>query len=920
MFNFIAQLPLRRKLALVVVAMLIPLSMLAYLTATTEIGNMRIAQSENTGLKWASSLVTVAANMIEYTEHSVAIAAGAEEERPEMMEHSGLVHDAMEELDKLAADSDTLFVSAANWSSLKPRVEAALNADGADPKVHDMVEDLVRDIYASVDKVAEVSTLKLDPGADTFPLMLAAILQMPQGIEALGTARRNMDAAAAGDNSIPIHAEIAEHTAIAQTLLRSAMHALADSYGDAAQQSTEIPGKAAALNKRLEATYAALKNDSHDVEDSTSAADLAHEAEILTEDLTALRVEANSELSALLDARASAAQRNVIIYIVVALAFMAFAFYVSIQVTRYIAGKLNFANDVFVRLAEGSFDNEIGAQPGDELGTLINALQKMQGELRGRVEADQRAAAVERERAAAAERVKQALDASSVSVVIADNNLDVIYLNQAAQALMSGAQHDFRRVLPGFDAARLVGTNLGSFFQDGAHQCRTISALKSSQAAEHVYGSRTLKTIVNPVFDAEGKRLGTIVEWVDRTQEVATEKEIGDLVVAVSDGKLDQRVSLAGKQGFFEALAQGLNGLVTSVDEVVAELRGLVESANAGDLTRSMQLAGKPGLYVSIGTGVNALVANMAGVVSQVKSVASEVHGGAEEIAKGNTNLSQRTEEQASSLEETASSMEEMTSTVKQTADNAGQANQLAMAAREQAEKGGAVVSNAVTAMSAINGASKKIADIIGVIDEIAFQTNLLALNAAVEAARAGEQGRGFAVVATEVRNLAGRSATAAKEIKALIQDSVAKVDEGSRLVHESGKTLDEIVQAVKKVTDIVAEIAAASREQSSGIEQVNRAVMQMDETTQQNAALVEQAAAASEAIVEQAKALNSVIARYKINDAAQPANPAVQPAAPARSSERRGRDRAWSKTKAAIAPSAPLAAVSNGDSEWSEF
>jgi methyl-accepting chemotaxis protein len=212
--------------------------------------------------------------------------------------------------------------------------------------------------------------------------------------------------------------------------------------------------------------------------------------------------------------------------------------------------------------------------------------------------------------------------------------------------------------------------------------------------------------------------------------------------------------------------------------------------------------------------------------------------------------------------------MEEMTSTVKQTADNAGQANQLAMAARQQAEKGGAVVSSAVTAMGGINDASKKIADIIGVIDEIAFQTNLLALNAAVEAARAGEQGRGFAVVATEVRNLAGRSATAAKEIKALIQDSVAKVDEGSKLVDESGRTLDEIVNAVKKVTDIVAEIAAASREQSSGIEQVNKAVMQMDQTTQQNAALVEEASAASQAIVEQAQALNVMIARYKVDEA----------------------------------------------------
>jgi methyl-accepting chemotaxis protein len=297
----------------------------------------------------------------------------------------------------------------------------------------------------------------------------------------------------------------------------------------------------------------------------------------------------------------------------------------------------------------------------------------------------------------------------------------------------------------------------------------------------------------------------------------------------------------------------------------VGETRAVVSAAAAGDLQRRISLDGKSGDVAELSGGVNELIDVMMKLVEHIKGTAGEVLLAAEEISTGNGNLSQRTASQASSLEQTASSMEEMASTVKQTADNAAQANQLAIDACAQAEKGGAVVGAVVSAMSGINTSSNKIADIIGVIDEIAFQTNLLALNAAVEAARAGEQGRGFAVVASEVRSLAGRSATAAKEIKALIQDSVVRVSEGSRLVDESGRTLDGIVNAVKKVSTIVAEIASASREQSIGIDQVNKAVMQMDEGTQQNAALVEQAAAASESIVEQVQSLNSLIARYKV-------------------------------------------------------
>ena len=302
----------------------------------------------------------------------------------------------------------------------------------------------------------------------------------------------------------------------------------------------------------------------------------------------------------------------------------------------------------------------------------------------------------------------------------------------------------------------------------------------------------------------------------------------------------------------------------------VAETKGAVEAAANGDLTRRVNLSGKTGDLKTLSEGVNSLIDLLSSIIRQIRTTAGEVRVGVEEISDGNANLSQRTSEQAASLEETAASMEEMASTVRQTAGNADQANQLAIAAQTRAEKGGSIVSSAVAAMTTINSASGKIADIIGVIDSIAFQTNLLALNAAVEAARAGEQGRGFAVVAAEVRNLAGRSATAAKEIKALIQESVDRVSEGSRLVDESGRALQEIVGAVKKVTDIVAEIAAASTQQATGVDQVNRAVSQMDENTQQNASLVEEAAAASRAIVDRVNTLDQLIARYDLGDQAE--------------------------------------------------
>jgi methyl-accepting chemotaxis protein len=489
--------------------------------------------------------------------------------------------------------------------------------------------------------------------------------------------------------------------------------------------------------------------------------------------------------------------------------------------------------------------------------------------------------------------------------MLVDDGGKIVYLNDYARCIFEAHTAEFRRHAPHFDIEQMVG----SAFKDlhgGASPERDLLSNVSGQSQEFKMGSAVFRITANPVMDGQGARLGTVVQWMDRTLEVGAEDDLKATVAKAIEGDLTARVAETGKDGFLKVLS----------------------------------------------AGVNELVGNMADAVRTMSEAAAQVRVGADEISRGNQHLSERTEQQASSLEQTAGSMQQMTSTVKKNAENAAQANQLAAAAREQAERGGRVVSSAVQAMSQIDAASKKISDIIGVIDEIAFQTNLLALNAAVEAARAGEQGRGFAVVAAEVRNLASRSAGAAREIKALIHDSVNKVTEGTSLVNESGTVLVEIVDSVKRVTDVVAAIALSSREQAAGIEMVNKAVAVMDSGTQQNGALVEQASAAAQALTEQAGALTQLIARYNVGGEhsakaashTTPATRAATRAAPARVaktaaatahrvSDSRRANRPWSaRPKTPSSPAAALAAtalpaaaatskaLAETDAVWKEF
>jgi methyl-accepting chemotaxis protein len=354
--------------------------------------------------------------------------------------------------------------------------------------------------------------------------------------------------------------------------------------------------------------------------------------------------------------------------------------------------------------------------------------------------------------------------------------------------------------------------------------------------------------------------------------------------------------------------------LVRGISRPLNEAVQIANRVAAGDLTQQIEVKSmdETGRLMQALKEMNC---SLVKIVGQVRNGTETIATASGQIAAGNMDLSSRTEQQAGSLEETASSMEELTSTVKQNADNARQGNALAVSASEVARKGGTVVAQVVETMGAINDSSKKIVDIIGVIDGIAFQTNILALNAAVEAARAGEQGRGFAVVASEVRNLAQRSAGAAKEIKALIGDSVEKVASGAKLVDEAGDTMQEIVESIRQVTDIMGEITAASVEQTAGIEQINQAIAQMDQVTQQNAALVEQAAAASQSMQDQARNLESVVGAFRIDAATQAASAPLHIAPPPRAASKLKREHS-----AALPSVAPrkLAAVANAD--WEEF
>ncbi|WP_068816943.1 methyl-accepting chemotaxis protein [Xanthomonas translucens] len=563
------------------------------------------------------------------------------------------------------------------------------------------------------------------------------------------------------------------------------------------------------------------------------------------------------------------AQARTLLWVIIAVGLLSAALLsvcLYLLLRRQVLAPLAAAVKVSAAVSSGQLNSRIEPRRMDELGQLLLSMGTMQAQLRAVIEAQ--------------DHMASRHDAGEMS-----------YRMDAAR-------------FPGEYGRMVAGTN--NLVDAHVRVQRELVSVMSRYAVGDMQADM-------PALPGEKAALSDAMAATKHNLQ-AINRQILALAQAAEAGDFSTRGDANAFDHDFRSMVEGLNNLMQTTDTNLAELSRLLRAIAAGDLT--VRMSGEfRGVFSQMRDDANATASQLAQIVGSIQTSAASIKGAASEIAAGNQDLSQRTEQQAANLEETAASMEELTSTVKQNADGARQANQLAIGAASVAAQGGQVVDKVVETMSGIEASSKKIADIISVIDGIAFQTNILALNAAVEAARAGEQGRGFAVVASEVRMLAQRSSGAAKEIKDLIQDSVQRVAEGSTLVHSAGETMSEVVASVQRVTDIMGEIAAASQEQSAGIEQVNQTITQMDEATQQNAALVEEATAAARSLEDQAVQLTEAVAVFKIgaSHAVEAKRAAPGPAAaPVVKVATAGR-------AATSRPRALVAAPSN-ESSWTEF
>ncbi len=517
---------------------------------------------------------------------------------------------------------------------------------------------------------------------------------------------------------------------------------------------------------------------------------------------------------------------------------------------------LNEVAEVMLLVSQGDLTRTVQ-------GEYLGQLEEFKGTVNHTI--TQLAQTISREKQIASEnlRISIALDNVSTNVMIADTELNIIYVNKSVVEMLSAAEADLRKVLPNFTASKLLNTNIDQFHKNPGHQRALLTTFNSTFSTQIKVGNRTFGLTANPVISTQGERLGSVVEWKDRTAEVAIENEVAEIVNAASKGDLAKRIGLTGKEGFFLNLSESINTMVQSVETVTNETVSSLKRMSTGDLRQPVE-GDFDGSYKVIKDSCNETMTRLTDIISEVISSTNQLSNASEQISATSQSLSQATSEQAASVDETTASIEQMASSINQNAENAKVTDGIATKAAKEAVEGGEAVKQTVDAM-------KEIAARIGIIDDIAYQTNMLALNAAIEAARAGDHGKGFAVVAAEVRKLAERSQVAAQEIGDLAVGSV-------KAAERAGELINTIVPGIGKTSDLVQEISAASMEQSSGANQINTAMNQMSQITQQNASASEQLAATAEEMNAQTEQLQELMVFFNIG---QPERHSVNPKLP---------------------------------------
>ncbi len=507
--------------------------------------------------------------------------------------------------------------------------------------------------------------------------------------------------------------------------------------------------------------------------------------------------------------------------------------------TQYLIRPLRAVSHVMREVSQQRYDTPIQFCRTPEIRTLQEQLKMMQ--ILTGVSVDEARREAEQNR-----RIRVALDNVSANVMVADECRNIIYMNRAVEQMLARNEQAIQQDLPQFQVAGLVGDNMDRFHKHPEHQAKMLAEFTQVISSNLTLGGRHFSLVVNPVIDATNKRLGSVVEWTDQTEELLIQEQLNTLIEGVRNGALDNRLDTTELEGFYRSLGENVNLMMEAVRKPILATVAALKQLEQGNLTSRIDDE-CDGLFAQLAESFNLSLQHQQGVIHGVRERVMSVMERSEVVARSAHDLSQRAAEQASSLEQTAASMEEMASTVKMTAQNTEVANHLVHEARQTATRGSEVSAEAAEAMGQISEASSEISDIINLIDSIAFQTNLLALNAAVEAARAGEHGRGFAVVASEVRALAQRSSDASKEIRNLIEGNGERVENGERLVRASAESLNEIIDTIQKLSDLMEEIHSASQEQDQGVDQVNTAVSHLDTVNQQNSAMTEELASVSQ-------------------------------------------------------------------------